>query len=435
VGRIDFPEAIQDLSEKISLNWLERYGRELTETQEYKEFIRIFPELEDLFDKGYQRDPQEYYRTLSHTFHTIAVYNRINSFSFPESGLEDISALCKLSDSIRRFNFLTMPLILWLHDIGKLENPKDHTTKSAEIIKRWELLKKVELSEEEMLLIIKVIQYHLLIGPLYSGEITYMAFGALLEDEEFSSVLKKRDLMEVFVNALVLFTMIDIWAYPYNTKAISTSMIEDYLRIGGELKSILDDSFPKDEVYRKLEIKAKQNSDWRFFCFMRAFAQLGTKPYLTSQFYQQKVLEGAGRYLGRSISTAEWEQFKEEKLGLLHRIQFRYALATICSLTFGSTSIFRGAWPPQHPFNPRVFALLVSINERISSEERRRDIPKNSLWNVVFTGTPNFFKKTDFIERLNEPGIVERLAEEGRIEEGRNYSLYLDLSPYWKYVE
>lgn len=432
---MNFSKAIQDLSEKISLNWLEQYGKEPEKTQEYHEILQVFPELTNLFNAGYQKDSQEYSRTLSHTFHTIAVHNRINSLSFPESGLEDINALYKLSNSIREFNPLTMPLILWLHDIGKLEDTRDHTTKSAEIIKKWRLLRKGKLSEEEILLITKVIQYHLLIGPLYSGETTYMAFGTLLEDEEFFPVLREKKLTEVFVNALVLFTMIDIWAYPYNTKAISASKIENYLRIGEELKSILNDSALIDEVYERLEIKAKENLDWRFYCFMRAFALLGAKPHLTLQFYREKVLDGAGRYLGKAISEREWEEFKEKNLGLLYKVQFRYALATICSLAFGSTSIFREPWLPQHPLNPRIFALLVSLNEKISLEERRTGIPRSALWNVVFIGTPNFFKKTDLIERLNEPGAVEALTAEGRVEEGKNYSLYLDLSPYWRYLE
>ena len=436
----DFSEALLNFSGKISLNWVKEKGGNPESTKEYQELFKLFPELRDLFQNGAQNDPQEFSRTVVHIFHALAVYQRVNSCSFPESGLDDshISELLELSNSISSVNPSIMPLILWLHDIGKFEGHGDHTEQSARIIRKGNLLQGKGLSEEEALVITKVIQYHLLIGTLYSGEISYLSFGLLLEDEDFHPILGDGALSELFIHSLILFTMIDIWAYPYNTKAVSASMIKDYLRIGEELKSVLIKGLSLDGALENLEEKAKEGTDWRLFCFMGAFTRMHSKPHLSPRFYRDKVIRGAGEFRGADLSPDDWNEFKSKNLSRFHVMQFKYALATICSLAFGSTSVFKSDWGPEHKFNPKIFDLLVFLNKRILLEERKRRTSKNTIWNIVFTGAPNYFRKTDLIERLNDPGAIKALIEKGEtgvIQEGKIHCLTLDLKPYWKYLK
>ncbi|MDY6971583.1 MAG: hypothetical protein SV775_04545 [Thermodesulfobacteriota bacterium] len=434
-----FSDALLDLSAKLSLVWVKEEGDNPEGTEEYRGLFKLFPELEGLFQKGARNDPQEYSRTVAHIFHTLAVYNRLNTSSFPESGVDDseISKLAELSESIARINPSIMPLILWLHDIGKFEGTGDHTEQSARIISEGKLLREKGLTGEEVLLITKVIQYHLLIGPLYSGEISYMSFGLLLEDEDFRPILRKEALSELFTHSLILFTMIDIWAYPYNTRAVSAFMIRDYLRIGKELKSALISGPSREETYSKLEKKAKDSTDWRLFCFMGAFTRMYSKPHLTPEFYRKKMIQGAGDFRGVDLSPEDWNEFKSGELSRFHLMQFKYALATICSLAFGSTDVFKSEWAQDHPLNPKTFDLLVSLNRKILLEEKQREISINALWNIVFVGAPNYFRKTDLIDRLNETGAIMALVENGQtgvIQEKKIHSLTLDLKPYWKYL-
>lgn len=435
---------VLSFGKKITLEWVTKEGwapgREWQGSEEYRGLGSLFPPLQAVWEKGSQADPAEFGRTLAHTFNAIAVYNRILGGSFPESGLTDqeLGPVCELAASLAQANPAIMPLILWLHDMGRLEDKEHHPEKGAQLVRDLDLLGPLGLTTQETLLVTWVIQSHLLVGTLYSGEISFLAFWGLLEDPGFSPFLSDPALRELFVQALILFTMVDVWAYPYNARAISSPMIGNYLEIAAELRSVLEKGLEPLEAKARLVEIAKDSTDWRLCCYLRAFSQIGTKPHLTSQFYQHKVISGAEKFTHRSLSPEEWQDFKERTLSRFHQIQFKYALGLLCLLSFKDLKKFREGCTSETEVDPRLFHLLAGINERIVQEEEKRELPPDLPWDVIFSGIPTWTRSNDIFERMGDPTVLGKVMAEGTLK-ARNdkgpYALYLDFRPYWRYLE
>ena len=429
-----------DFTQQISLGWINQYAGEIDCTREYQHLLSLFPPLSELFKQGKQEDPAEFGRTVDHTFHTIAVLNQISQQCFTESGLnqDELQPVYTLTNSMTSNSPLIMPLILWLHDIGKLRDKRHHTEKSAELVSSMELMKGWGMDQALVLLITKVIQYHLLVGTLYSGEISYLSFRIMIEDHEFIPILQDSRLRELFIDALILFTMIDIWGYPYNSQAISAAMIRNYLSIAQELRYVLGRGEDKKETNGRLISIAQQSTDWRLACYLRAFSHLGTKPYLTPEFYQEKLIQGAGVFLGKSLSRNAWLVFKNDRLDKFYQIQFKYALGLLCLLSFESLENFRQGCIPETQVNPNLFKLLVLLNDILKTQERVYGLPGDCLWEGYFTGTPIWTRKSNIFEQINRPGILEEIVSQAKIKGGENHlawSFYLDFQPYWKFAD
>ncbi|MBI2877098.1 MAG: hypothetical protein HYY20_09480 [Candidatus Tectomicrobia bacterium] len=438
-------ERLLSFSQGITLEWANQVGwakeRRWEGSEEGAQLSRFFPSLEGLWARGAQADPGEFGRTLSHTFNAIAVYNRILSRSFPESGLSDpeLEPVYRLSASLAQANPALMPLILWLHDMGRLEDKEHHPEKGAQLIRELGLLQEIPLSPEAALLVTKVVESHLLVGTLYSGEISFLGFSVLLNDPELVPFLTDLSQRELFVEALILFTMIDVWAYPYNARAISAAMIGNYLQIADELRSVLEKGDNLPEARQRLVTIAQKTTDWRLSCYLRAFSHIGTQPYLTSQFYQQKVIEGAGRYAQQPLSPEEWQSFKAARLSKFHQIQFKYALGLLCLLSFRDLGRFREGCTPTTQMNPQVFDLLTRINGRIAQEESTLSLGPDRPWDVILTGTPNWTRPIDLFDRLEEdPAAFQKIVDEGTVKpprEGKSPVLYLNFKPCWRYLD
>ena len=84
--------------------------------------------------------------------------------------------------------------------------------------------------------------------------------------------------------------------------------------------------------------------------------------------------------------------------------------------------------------SPNLFHLLVCINNRIEEEEKNPHCIQDSVWNVVFRGYPPWNRKTDFFQRLNEPGLIQEIVNKGEVsvdkKEGVN-TLSVDYRNYW----
>ena len=71
----------------------------------------------------------------------------------------------------RSQNELILPIILMYHDIGRLEDKKDHPSYSYHLISEMKLLDNYDLFETEKTIIKKIIQYHLLFATIYTGNL------------------------------------------------------------------------------------------------------------------------------------------------------------------------------------------------------------------------------------------------------------------------
>ncbi len=434
----DFGDKLLAFSRSISLDWLDSNREHIDETSEFGSLISLFPPLKEICRKGLDEDPQEFFRTLPHTFQTQAAYNRICSGDFPESGLDgdDIRDVSNLARSIASFSPLVIPIILWLHDIGRFEDKRRHNEKSAEMISEFSLLKDMGLSEEEAILIQTVVRHHLLIGTLYTGESSYLSFELLLKDREFCTILSNKASIELFLDSLTLFTMIDVWGYHIND--ISPTMIGNYLEIRKEMGQIFAAARDPAEIRKGLQEKSRKHLDWRLMGYMMAFSKIGKKPHLTLDFYAGMIGDGFERYVGREGLSKDWDRFKDEYLDKIDQVQFKYGLGVLIPLTYGGTGK-KMHLTEDTKVNPNLFHLLVNINDRIRKEEESnsQSIP-NALWYVVFKGYPPWNRITDFHQRLSQPGRIEEIVSKGKVtvdkDEGINV-LFIDYKGYWDDID
>ena len=429
----DFRNQLLSFSQGISLEWLGHNRETIQDTPEFQRLIDLFPPLEATFRNWMESDQGEYLRTIRHTFQAQAAFNHVCAESFPESGLEKevIKKVNDLAISISSFSPAVMPVILWLHDIGRCEDKERHTEKSAEMISSLGLLNDKGLTKEEIILILKVIQYHLLIGTLYTGESSYLSFYPLLKDEEFKIILQDHSLISQFLDSLTLFTIIDVWGYHIND--ISPTMIDNYLNIREEMEGIFSAESGLEEIKERLKERSRKHLDWRLMGYMMAFSKIGKKPHLTRSFYMDMILNGYGRYKEREQISLEWDTFKDRFLNKIDQVQFKYGLGVLIPLSYGGTGE-KMHLTEDTQLNPNLFQLLVSINDRIQKEESGPHCIPEALWNVVFKGYPFWNRKTDFHERLNEPGQIEEIVNRGQVtfdkKEGMN-TLTIDYGNYW----
>ncbi|MDY7035653.1 MAG: hypothetical protein SV375_05750 [Thermodesulfobacteriota bacterium] len=430
-----FQEKLLAFSQGISPGWLDNNKECIDKTPEYATLIHLFPPLGEIFRRGLKDDPQEFYRTLVHTFQTQAAYNRICSGNFPESGLQRhaLRDVFDLAHSLSLFSSLLVPTILWLHDIGRFEDKRRHNEKSAEMISQFDLLKNKGLSEIEKVIILKVIQYHLLIGTLYTGESSYTSFEPLFRDEVFRVILSDKRSLEYFLDSLTLFTMIDVWGY--HISDISSTMIKNYLEIRNEMGEIFAEGGDRDAIIKGLKDKSRRHMDWRLMGYMMAFSKIGKKPHLTLDFYSALMEDGFKRYAEREHLSTDWNDFKNQYMNKIDQVQFKYGLGVLIPLTYGGTGQ-KMHLTENTRVNENIFHLLVNINNRIIKEEKMNTqcIP-GALWNVVFKGYPLWNRKTDFHERLNETGQIEELIEMGTVSVDKNEginTLSIDYGGFWK---
>jgi len=426
-------------SRKISLQRLTGQSDPPHQTAEYERFLEFFPQLLDLFRQAREREPEEFVRTIDHTFRGLAIFNRISQQAFPESGLDQSALLpiYRLAKEIEGLSPLLIPYILWLHDLGKLEDKGHHTVKGAELIGELQLLDDSPLEGEIRLLITKVVQYHLLIGTLYSGETSPLSFRVLLDDPEFFPIWQDPLLRRLFIDALLLFTLIDVWAYPHNHRGITPTMIENYFQLKDRLWQVLGSGQGQEEVIARLRELAQQSTDWRLACYLRSFSQIGTKPFLTQDFYQKKVMDSATLYLGRKINPSEWARFKQRHLSRFPQVQFHYALGLLCLLSFREIERFRQAFDPTLQLNPLLFKLLTLLDDRLGLWEKVHGLPPDCLWEVYFVGLPRWSRRSDLLEKIHLPGVLEEILDEAQtqIDPGGIYNrLYLNFQPHWRYL-
>jgi hypothetical protein len=150
------------------------------------------------------------------------------------------------------------------------------------------------------------------------------------------------------------------------------------------------------------------------------------------------INDGFRRYAEREGLSTDWNSFKDSHLNKIDQVQFKYGLGVLIPLTYGGTGK-KMHLTEDTRVNPNLFHLLVNINSRIQKEEKiNAECIPGALWNVVFKGYPPWNLKTDFHQRLDEPGQIEEIVEKGKVsvdkKEGLNV-LSIDYRGYWKDIE
>ncbi|MBI4641130.1 MAG: hypothetical protein HY731_10575 [Candidatus Tectomicrobia bacterium] len=410
-------EEILTLSQKFDDSWLQRDIQEIVGTEEYEALLGIFPKLQEVMDRGQKSDSAEFSRTLTHVMRMMAIYNQIveKRFAPPTVPPEDLVRLYDLQEKIASKRPLIMPIIIWLHDVGKPEDKRDHAQASFELVDRYRLLDGLDLPAVDEKLIRKVVQYHLVMGTIYTGESTYYYLEPLLNDTELYELFHHDHAGEDLLDLLTFTTVVDICGYPY--VRLTRTHLEKYFQIGNDLLNVFGEMAQDRGIIQiKLFEKAREMTDWRLCCYLRMFALITTAPHYTYDFFFRKLMELARNHAGREMSSHDWEKFRGESFIRFPRVHFKYGMGFLCRLAMVDLDS-RDPIHERTEVNPNLLRFLTALDQRILDiEQSGRMVRPESLWEVEFYNYPGFGSDKALLrEVLGKPGEIERLVAETKV--------------------
>ena len=419
-------ESLHKLFIDIDLDWIDN-SNEITDSKAYFQLISIFPNLENIFQEGSLSEKDEFQRTIRHIFRLFKIFFLIldGEFSHDTLSPDSLKVIREKLLKLHSQNNIILPIVLMYHDIGRLEDKKDHPYHSYHLISKMKLLDQFKLSDTEKTIINKTIQYHLLFATIFTGESTFYGVYSLLNDIEFNSLLDNRVKINDFIDTLEIFTYIDILGYSY--ARIYDHYVKFYDEINNKLNLILN-SWPDKEKALKLAFEYSQEwLEWRIAGALRIFQYIETQPYLTEEFYFNKIRESINNDIENIVNETGWDAIQKKCLANTSKIQMKYGLAMLMLLAFNK--FFRGPIKEDEEISSNLilFWLLLSneIRNRTSEE-------KEYLWNIHFIGLPNWWKwDRKFKQELNYHTLTNilRSSRQEFDKVKKEFSLYLDFEP------
>lgn len=263
-------DLLSRLFNNIELSWIDSVT-DIDNSDEFYDLISIFPNLKRIFQDAREKNRDEIQRTIRHIFRSYKIFFLIKSGEFFHETLSK-DALTKIQDKVlnqHSQNPLIIPILLIYHDIGRYIDNKEHPYHSYHLISRMNLLDPFELSDIEILLIRKLIHYHLFIATIYTGESTFYGIYSLLNDPEFNKLIENENIIDRFIDLLEVFTYIDILGY-YYTK-IFDHYVKYYDEINLKLKMILYIWPNKELALQKAKEYSQEWLEWRLAGALRIF--------------------------------------------------------------------------------------------------------------------------------------------------------------------
>ncbi|MFX0021068.1 MAG: hypothetical protein ACFE9S_01995 [Candidatus Hermodarchaeota archaeon] len=418
-------KSLDKLFKNIELSWIDSVIN-IDNSDEYISLISVFPNLKRILQDAQQKNREELRRTIRHIFRSYKIFFLIINGEFFHETLSEDSIL-KIREKVLNQhlkNEKLIPIILMYHDIGRYIDNKKHPYQSYNLISSLDLLEPFELSEIDKLLIKKIIQYHLLIATIYTGESTYYGIFSLFKDPELIKLLTYKNLINDFIDYLEVFTYIDILGY-YYTK-IFDHYIKYYKEISSKLKTIFNYYPSKDLALKKAKEYSQDWLEWRLAGALRIFQFVETKPHLTKEFYYKKLKESIKDSKIQLFSNYEWDQLKNEYLDYSYKIQMRYSLALLMILAFGNFQRMG------LKINTGVSYKLILFWTLLSKEVKYRSINHpNALWNVFLEGMPHWSQiDNNFIEKITDKKIelIIQNANHEFDDDIDEFTLHLDLT-------
>ena len=418
--------SLHKLFEDIDLDWIDN-SNEITDSKVYNQLISIFPNLENIFQEGSLSEKEEFQRTIRHIFRLFKIFFLIlnGEFSHDTLSSDSLNVIREKLLKLHSRNNIILPIVLIYHDIGRLEDKNDHPYHSYHLISKMKLLDQFKLSDTEKTIINKTIQYHLLFATIFTGESTFYGVYSLLNDIEFNSLLDNRVKINDFIDTLEIFTYIDILGYSY--ARIYDHYVKFYDEINNKLSLILN-SWPDKEKALKLAFEYSQEwLEWRIAGALRVFQYIETQPYLTEEFYFNKIRKSINIDIENIVNGISWDAIQKKYLANTSKIQMKYGLAMLMLLAFNK--FFRGPIKEDEEISSNLilFWLLLSneIRNRTSEE-------KEYLWNIHFIGLPNWWKwDRKFKQELNYHTLTNilRSSRQEFDKVKKEFSLYLDFEP------
>ncbi len=416
-------EQLEKIFSPLELSWIDT-SSEIVQSEKYSELLSIFSNLEDLLQEGRIKDKDEFQRTIRHVFRLFKIFFLIKSGKFVHDtlSLESLTTIKEklLNQHIK--NKVIIPIILIYHDIGRLDDKKEHPYQSYQLISKRNMLERYNISDTEQLLIKKIIQYHLLFATIYTGESTFYGISSLLNDSEFNPLLADKENIDRFIDLLEIFTYIDILGYSY--ARIYNHYVYYYDEINNKLKDILNSWPDKKKALKKAKEYSQEWIEWRTAGALRIFQYVNTEPYLTKEFYFEKIKNSINIDIKGLTDHLEWDIIKENHLVNTSKIQLKYGLAMIMLFALGK--FFRGPIREDQQISSNLIAFWVLLSKEITIRSKSEN---DHLWNVHFTGLPNWWKwDRKFKKELNSENL-ELIIKTGIHEfdeRKKEFNLYLD---------
>lgn len=408
----------------IELEWIDS-SEDLANSEQYRNILEFFPNLESIFKLGLKKNENEFNRTLKHIFRVLKVFVQLKDGTFCHETLSSQSIQLiseKISTQLQESENI-LPLILIYHDIGRFFDLKNHPYQSYKLISENNLLDSYVLSTDDQLLIKKIIQYHLLFATIYTGESTFYGIYSLLNDQEFIPILSKEKNRELFINLLEIFTFIDILGYNY--AKIYDHYVDYYNELNIILKDILSGWPDKELILKRAHTYSQEWLEWRIAGALRIFQFVETKPYLTKEFYFNRLRESIKGINNELFSEINWEILKSQYLIHSYKIQIKYGLPFLMILAFGTFQ--RMGLKIDTGISYKLVLFWTLLSKEIASRSKNY---KNYLWNVYLVGMPHWSKiDNNFINKLTDNAIelIINNSSHDYLKKRKEYNLYLNL--------
>ncbi len=225
-----------------------------------------------------------------------------------------------------------------------------------------------------------------------------------------------------FLNLLEIFTIIDILGYPYTQ--IFDHYLKYYEEINFNLSQILNLWPDKERALNTAKQYSQKWLKWRIAGALRIFQFVETKPYLTKEFYFNKLKESIKESHNEIIYNLTWKLIKDKYLVHSYKIQMKYSLALLIILAFGNFQRMGLKINAGISYKLLLFWALLSKEVKTRSKEY-----PDSLWNIFLEAMPHWSKiDQQFIDMINDRNI-ELLIKNSRHEfnvEKKEFNLYLD---------
>jgi hypothetical protein len=244
----------------------------------------------------------------------------------------------------------------------------------------------------------------------------------LLNDSEFNKIGNIKQNINRFLDLLEIFTYIDVLGYSY--AHIYDHYVEYYDQINTKLKNILSLMPDKDSALIKALEYSQQWLDWRIAGGLRIFQYVNTRPYLNENFYFHKIRDSVNRDVEKISDENNWDGIKELILPESFKIQIKYGLAILMLLAFGR--FFRGPIEENEKISNNLVGFWILLSKEISKRAGKQNL---FLWNVHFTGLPNWWKwDRKFKEELNYYTLNNIIinGKQNFDEDKMEFNLYLD---------
>jgi len=418
---------IKSIINGLTLDVIDDTRIDITSIDSYNKLLNHH-DLKVIFEQAQLRDSFEFSRTIRHTLRILIVYfSLLNRKKLLQNKLDDgkLGELRRLIEAVNKENERILPTIFLLHDIGKPFNQKFHAQESVKIIKQFNLLDPKEFSQREIIMIIKVIEYHLLLGTINNGESSFYALKHLRADPEFKIILDDHGYLQRFLDLLVVFALLDIFGYPYSE--ITPNMVNQFMDFRSnfsDLLSITDDKKFNEEI-KELSFN---NIDWRLANCIRIFQNINTKPLYTENFFRQKIWDAIEDYENVKIEKDNWNEYKNSKFAFIPRLQIIYGLPVLMRLAIGP--FYKRGWriDKDTKISTRLIEFWRLLNDKTANLLENNQASDQPI-TVLLKGIPHWSKFDKATFKFLEKEVIETVINEAVLDlnpENKQYRLILD---------